>query len=176
MPGNTKLHGRASDGRWLPGHSGNLSGRPKTLAELTALARVEGIDSVRELAHLRDHAQSEQLQAWCADRLLDRGFGKPPQAVAVADVTRSKAPLTLGMSITELQQAYADSLKIVGKDSDYSFDLDPSEYRRQPQLTHSDQAEVIRQALVKPNGHAKPTAERIRRKAPTERIRRKPKL
>jgi hypothetical protein len=68
----------------------NPGGRPKVLGEITELARAECPAAISRLAHLRDHARSEQVQAYACEALLSRGYGRPMQPVAVAQVPQIK--------------------------------------------------------------------------------------
>ena len=65
-----------------PGQSGNPSGRPKENAAIKALAREHTETAIQVLAAaLADPDPRVQIKA--AEVLLDRGYGKPSQAVAV---------------------------------------------------------------------------------------------
>lgn len=56
---------------------------PRTVA---ALAREETERSIATLVEVRDHAQAPMAaRALAANSLLDRGHGKPPQAVLIAE-------------------------------------------------------------------------------------------
>lgn len=68
---------RRLTGQWAPGVSGNPKGRPRALPALREALRKEGLESVRVLAHLRDHAKQESVRLKASTELLDRGFGKP---------------------------------------------------------------------------------------------------
>ena len=63
------------------------SGRPKALAEIVELARSKAPAAIERLYWLMHNAQSEQTQAYCAEALLSRGYGRPPTLVATADVS-----------------------------------------------------------------------------------------
>lgn len=65
---------------FVKGKSGNPGGRPKDLGEITELARGHGKKCIEVLAALLDHKDAK-IRAIAADKLLERGFGKPPQAV-----------------------------------------------------------------------------------------------
>jgi hypothetical protein len=67
-----------------PGQSGNPGGRPKENAEVKALARAHGRKAIEKLALLLDSAD-ERIQIGAAQALLDRGFGKPAQAITGGD-------------------------------------------------------------------------------------------
>lgn len=68
--------------RWGGRRAG--AGRPRgALNKLTKpvreLAADEGPTSILRLVHLRDHADSEQVQFAAAKELLDRAYGRPRQ-------------------------------------------------------------------------------------------------
>jgi HEAT repeat protein len=63
-----------------PGQSGNPSGRPKENAELKAAARAHTEAALAVLvAALEDEDAKTRITA--ANALLDRGYGKPTQAI-----------------------------------------------------------------------------------------------
>lgn len=65
---------------WKPGQSGNPSGRPKGPIDIAALAREHGPRCIQVAAELLEDADPRiRLAALVA--LLDRGFGRPSQAV-----------------------------------------------------------------------------------------------
>src|SRR3954469_9401270 len=71
-----------SRGRFLPGQSGNPGGRPKALAEVTALARAETAANIAALVRIRDDAASPPAAVvTAATALLDRAWGKPKQEI-----------------------------------------------------------------------------------------------
>ena len=45
--------------------------------------RLEGPASLKRMVYLRDHGETHAVQLAAAIAIADRGFGKPPQAVAV---------------------------------------------------------------------------------------------
>lgn len=62
------------------GQSGNPGGRPKEDAEIKALARAAGPEAIEKLLELlRGDDRRTALAA--AQALLDRGYGKPAQAI-----------------------------------------------------------------------------------------------
>ena len=63
------------------GKSGNPSGRPKADMELRALARSYTAAAVKTLATVMRTAKSPQARAFAAEKLLERGWGKPAQHI-----------------------------------------------------------------------------------------------
>ena len=63
------------------GQSGNPGGRPKGYAEFTAAAREEGPASLAALVQLRDTSSVDAVRVSACREILDRGYGKPAQAV-----------------------------------------------------------------------------------------------
>lgn len=70
---------------WLPGRSGNPAGFPKALRDVRDAARAHTAQAVATLADImldRDSPPAARIAA--AEALLDRGWGKAPQAHLVA--------------------------------------------------------------------------------------------
>jgi hypothetical protein len=67
---------------FVPGQSGNPGGRSKALKEIQELAREHSGTALKALSYIAEHGESEQARVAAANALLDRAFGKPPQAVA----------------------------------------------------------------------------------------------
>jgi hypothetical protein len=76
---------RGVRGRWVPGSSPNPGGRPAGMAEVRDLARSYTAIAIEKLAHLVQHAKSEQACIAAASELLSRGWGKPTQPIAGDD-------------------------------------------------------------------------------------------
>jgi hypothetical protein len=67
--------------KFKPGQSGNPGGRPKTIAEVRDLARAKTAEAIEALAHIATAGESEAARVSAAVALLDRGWGKAPQAI-----------------------------------------------------------------------------------------------
>ena len=68
--------------KFRPGESGNPGGRPRGFAEVRELAREHTVAAIEKLVAIMTTGQSEQAQLLAANSLLDRGWGKPTQAIA----------------------------------------------------------------------------------------------
>lgn len=64
------------------GQSGNPSGRPKQYRELVELARAEAPAALRRLIELSCYAKDDKVRVIANKEILDRAYGKAPQAVA----------------------------------------------------------------------------------------------
>lgn len=62
------------------GQSGNPGGRPKEDSEVKALARATGPEAIDKLVELM-RGEDKRTALAAAQALLDRGFGKPAQAI-----------------------------------------------------------------------------------------------
>lgn len=85
-------------GKFQKGQSGNPGGRPKEVDEVKELARQHGPEAITKLvAWLRSDNAKASVSA--ANALLDRGYGKPIQAIEhsgeieTSSVARVPAPL-----------------------------------------------------------------------------------
>lgn len=64
------------------GQSGNPGGRPKETADVRILARQYSAEAIKGLASIaRDKKQPGTARAQAWNSLLDRGFGRPAQAI-----------------------------------------------------------------------------------------------
>lgn len=70
---------------WTPGRSGNPGGRPRAVLEVRDLARSCTEAAVRTLGEVMTNPRAPAAaRVAAAVAVLDRGWGRPPQAVAVA--------------------------------------------------------------------------------------------
>jgi hypothetical protein len=69
---------------FAPGKSGNPGGRPATIKELQTHAReivsVDGLEQISDIAH---HARDPRVRLYAWEILIDRGWGRAPQAVKI---------------------------------------------------------------------------------------------
>jgi hypothetical protein len=69
-------------GRFQPGQSGNPGGRHKGVAEVMALARTYTKAAIETLVGImQDEQAPKPARVAAASAILDRGYGKPPQAI-----------------------------------------------------------------------------------------------
>ena len=72
--------------KFQPGKSGNPGGRPKNLADVQELARCYTKKAIETLAAIMQNEKTPPAaRVSAASAILDRGYGKPPQAYADAD-------------------------------------------------------------------------------------------
>ena len=73
---------RANSTSFRPGQSGNPNGRPRVLADVQNAARDHSSEAIETLARImRDPKAPAAAQIAAASALLDRGYGKPSQAI-----------------------------------------------------------------------------------------------
>jgi hypothetical protein len=71
--------------RFQPGQSGNPGGRPKVIAELRDLARLHTLEAIETLVRvMRDRRASAAARVAAACAILDRGYGRPSQELAIS--------------------------------------------------------------------------------------------
>ena len=61
--------------------SGNPGGRPRVLAEIRTLARTYTEPAVLALVEIMQHGRNESARVAAAQAVLDRGWGRPVQAL-----------------------------------------------------------------------------------------------
>jgi hypothetical protein len=98
---------RTEKGQFAPGQSGNISGRPKSISPVVALAREHTVAAVQTLAEIAVKGKNESARAHAATALLDRAWGRPAQSIELdLQLTKSLASMTLE-ELTQLREKYA---------------------------------------------------------------------
>ena len=74
--------------KFKPGQSGNPGGRPKVLGEVQTLARQYTTEAIEALvAIMRNKKAPPAAVALASNSILDRGYGRPAQAISVSRPT-----------------------------------------------------------------------------------------
>jgi len=72
-------------GRFAKGCSGNAGGRPRVIQHIQDLARQHTAEAIETLAEImKDKDSPSAARVGAATALLDRGWGKPRQAIEVS--------------------------------------------------------------------------------------------
>src|SRR5262245_39803414 len=106
MPSPTSLRNLKP---WQPGHSGNPGGRPQASLEVRALARDHTAEALQTIVEIMRHGRSDAVRLAAAEAILDRGWGRPTQAItgpedepfqatAVAHAVKQFRERTLGLT------------------------------------------------------------------------------
>jgi hypothetical protein len=107
---NTREQGKAvtrvGRGHFAPGVSGNPNGRPKVVAEIRDLARVHGPHAIARLVEL-SRSRDGAVAVNACRTLLDRGYGRPEQAIAVTNIPFTGEAVTISDPI-EAARVYRD--------------------------------------------------------------------
>jgi hypothetical protein len=72
--------GQQGNPGFAKGQSGNPGGRPKIAEEINALARQHCPEAIEALVHIMRNGKPDAARALAADKILDRGCGRAPQA------------------------------------------------------------------------------------------------
>jgi len=94
---------KANSGSFQPGISGNPGGRPKKLADVQEAAQEHSVDAINTLASIMNNAKAPPA---AASALLDRGYGKPLQAVHAENTNVHYAVSDKPMSDEEWAEKY----------------------------------------------------------------------
>ena len=84
MPENRRETEKRRKVKFRKGQSGNPGGRPKVLGEVQELARQYAPTVIVELARLALQAKNETARIAAIRELLDRGYGRPRQAMEIS--------------------------------------------------------------------------------------------
>lgn len=78
-----RLHGgsRPNTGGQRPNAGRKLGIPNRATAEIKGLAQMHGAAAIERLAHIMTNGTSETVQIAAARELLDRGYGRPTQAI-----------------------------------------------------------------------------------------------
>jgi hypothetical protein len=92
---------------WAPGNSGNPGGRPRAVVEVRDLARSCTEAAVRTLVEIMTNPKAPAAaRVAAAVAVLDRGWGRPPQAVAVAvEADEGRGYAAMLMEVERLERA-----------------------------------------------------------------------
>lgn len=74
--------GKRGNPKWVKGQSGNPTGRGHADTELRDMARQHTTRAIERLAEIME-GDNVKAAAFAANALLDRGYGRPSQAVNV---------------------------------------------------------------------------------------------
>jgi hypothetical protein len=98
---------RTENGRFAPGQSGNITGRPKSISPVVALAREHTAAAIQTLAEIACKGKNENARITAAVALLDRAYGRPAQSVEMdLKLTKNLEQMTL-QELQELRERYA---------------------------------------------------------------------
>jgi hypothetical protein len=92
QPARFRRRGRGAGKPFEKGASGNPHGRPRVVGEVRDLARQHTADAVSTLVDImQDRKQPAGARVSAAEALLDRGFGRAPQAIALTAIPSTDA-------------------------------------------------------------------------------------
>jgi hypothetical protein len=98
----------ATAGSFTPGKSGNPGGRPKAMTEIRELAREHGPWAILRLRELAE-GEDGKVAVAAVRELLDRGYGRPVQAVEVDARVHASDPRELLESLLGRVAARGDA-------------------------------------------------------------------
>ena len=99
-----KPKGKRRGGSWKKGQSGNLSGRPKDVFKIAAMARELSVECLEELAKLmRSTETPPQAKIAAINSILDRGLGKPMQPMQQQQLGADGKPISPVFNVTVSQ-------------------------------------------------------------------------
>ena len=104
----------------IPNPTGK-NGRDPKAQELRALARTHTEEAVNVIALVMHTSDDESLQLEAAGMLLDRGWGKPSQAI---DLMKYEAEQIRNLPLDELLALAPTALRMLQGDDDDNMDAD----------------------------------------------------
>lgn len=119
MPENRQLTGKMAKGgrrstSWKPGVCPNPGGRPKQLASVRDLAREKTEKAISTLVSVMDGRKSPpNARVAAAVALLDRGWGRPPQAMELS--ASEKDNRSFSWDLSKLTDKELEVLKELGE-------------------------------------------------------------
>ena len=106
------------------GVSGNPGGRPRVDKDVIALARTHTVEAIKTIAKImRDKDESGAVRLAAATALLDRGHGRPMQAVAFSQVDPVRAA-QLQQVVNELKGVSFSRIDFVNDDHQRIIDVE----------------------------------------------------
>jgi hypothetical protein len=99
--------------RFKKGEVHNPGGRPAVVREIRDACQAEGLNCVQTLIKIRDNENFPPItRIAAANSLLDRGYGRPVQGVAIQNMPALPDPkmITKQMTHAEAAQAYAETI------------------------------------------------------------------
>jgi len=94
------------------GRSGNPGGRPKVAEEIRDLARAACPKAIETLIAQLDHPDP-RIAANAADKLLDRGIGKPMQAHQISGSDGAPIETTRKVDVSRMMDEISEEIGLV---------------------------------------------------------------
>jgi hypothetical protein len=99
-------HSKMANPNWVPGVSGNPSGRPKVVAEIRELARQHTEVALQALVEVVKNKKAHpSARVAAANSLLDRAYGRPETKIE-AEITRGEPTIFWHMPLEELARMF----------------------------------------------------------------------